>query len=193
LAPARTRAKRAPAAGAAAAEGRALDFVKEIRHVPAREPSEIERWAETVALEHLQPLGDRWLHTLGVVEQARGLSGALPSDEAGVLAAAAFLYDIGYAPSLVVTGFHPLDGAAYVAHNGHPRLAALVAHHAVARHEAALRGLSEQLDRFPREWSAVADASISAICRRDRRGGSAGRCPSVCETSPPDTRTIPRS
>ena len=34
------------------------------------------------------------------------------------LVAAAWLHDIGYAPELVETGFHPLDGARYLRREG---------------------------------------------------------------------------
>ena len=37
-----------------------------------------------------------------------------------VLVAAAWLHDIGYAPDIVATGFHPLDGARYLAGLGAP-------------------------------------------------------------------------
>ena len=124
----------------------------------AREPSEIEQWAEAVAAEHLKPLGDRWLHTLGVVDLARELTPALSANEGGTLIAAAFVHDIGYAPRLAATGFHPLDGAEYIARAGFSRLAALVAHHGGARHEAQLRGLGALLARFAREDSRVAAA-----------------------------------
>lgn len=48
------------------------------------------------------------------------------------LIAAAWLHDVGYAPSLAVTGFHPLHGARYVRALGHERIAGLVAHHSGA-------------------------------------------------------------
>jgi hypothetical protein len=72
--------------------------------------------------------------------------------------AAAYLHDIGYAPSLQRTGCHALDGALHLRSLGHERLARLVAHHAEARFEAKLRGLDRELEEFPREPSAVADA-----------------------------------
>jgi hypothetical protein len=53
----------------------------------------------------------------------------------------AYLHDIGYAPRLVRTGFHPLDGAEWLASMGEIRLANLVAHHTGALHEAGERGL----------------------------------------------------
>ena len=51
-------------------------------------------------------------------ERARGLAPVLGAD-ADLLEAAAWLHDIGYAPSLVATGFHPLDGARYLRDTQH--------------------------------------------------------------------------
>jgi hypothetical protein len=49
------------------------------------------------------------------------------------LVAAAWLHDIGYAPAIAHTGFHPLDGALYLAGSGWPdRVVMLVAHHSHA-------------------------------------------------------------
>jgi hypothetical protein len=68
------------------------------------------------------------------------------------------LCEIGYAPYLRMTGFHPLDGALYVRSCGYERLASLIAHHFAARFEAHLRGCDQLLLGFPREHSAVVDA-----------------------------------
>ncbi|GAA1769309.1 HDIG domain-containing protein [Luedemannella helvata] len=77
-----------------------------------------------------------------------------------VLIAAAWLHDVGYAPGLATTGFHPLDGARWLRHvRFDDRVAALVAHHSCAQLEADERGLRSDLDaEFDREQSAVADA-----------------------------------
>ncbi len=40
------------------------------------------------------------------------------------LVVAAYLHDIGYAPSLAIEGFHPLDGARFVREQGDDRVAA---------------------------------------------------------------------
>ena len=66
----------------------------------------------------LSPLGDRWLHTQSVVERAQEVGKAFDEEHCLLLIAAAYVHDIGYAPSLKVTGFHPLDGAYYLlSHN----------------------------------------------------------------------------
>jgi hypothetical protein len=105
------------------------------------------RWARALAERLLaDPLPRRWAHSQGVGRKAESIA-SLVGDDADALVAAAWLHDIGYAPSLVVTGFHPLDGAAYlrdVAH-GDERVCALVANHSCACVEAAGRGLGERL------------------------------------------------
>jgi hypothetical protein len=115
-------------------------------------------WAAEQAASLLAPLGDRWLHVQGVVETARWVGEVLDEEDRSYLIAAAYVHDIGYAPSLIKTGFHPLDGARYLRSLGHERLACLVAHHSEARFEAQLRGYVHELNAFPRERSATADA-----------------------------------
>jgi hypothetical protein len=104
-------------------------------------------WAEDTARTLLhEPLPRRWAHSQGVAAQARTLAPILGPD-ADLLIAAAFLHDIGYAPELHDTGFHPLDGARYL--NDTPQasdmLCRLVAHHSCAFIEADERGLAARL------------------------------------------------
>lgn len=69
-----------------------------------------------------------------------------------MLVQAAFLHDVGYSPKIAATGFHPLDGARYLAElpTVDRRVVLLVAHHSFARVEARLRGLASALDEeFP--------------------------------------------
>jgi hypothetical protein len=114
-------------------------------------------WAAEHAAELLFELPRRWLHTRGVVEGARRVSEAMVSDDGDVLVAAAYLHDVGYAPSLARTAFHPLDGAVHLRELAEERLAGLVAYHSGAEAEAGLRGLGDQLAQFDRERSDVAD------------------------------------
>jgi hypothetical protein len=59
---------------------------------------------------------------------------------------AAWLHDIGYAPTLEDTGFHPLDGARYLRRLSlDEEVVRLVAHHSCAMLEAAERGLDCEL------------------------------------------------
>ena len=120
--------------------------------------SSLLAWAEEQARSLLSPLGDRWLHTKGVVERAQEVGKAFNEEDRMLLIVAAYLHDIGYAPLLHHTDFHPLDGAQYLlAHHQH-RLASLVAYHSEAQYEAHLRGLTTALKKIPQEHSAIADA-----------------------------------
>jgi putative nucleotidyltransferase with HDIG domain len=120
-------------------------------------------WAEETACTILQtPLPRRWAHTLGVAAQASSLAPILGSD-ADLLTAAALLHDIGYAPELVDTGFHPLDGARYLSDTTRATdmLCRLVAHHSCALIEAGERGLAAQLSlEFEPARSDLTDALI---------------------------------
>src|SRR5258708_4555971 len=115
-------------------------------------------WAAVQAASFLLPLGDRWLHTQGVVAHAQQVGRAFTEEDRSLLIAAAYLHDIGYAPSLKVTAFHPIDGAYYLLSHGQKRLASIVAYHFEAQFEAQLRGLATELSKIPREYSPVADA-----------------------------------
>jgi hypothetical protein len=97
---------------------------------------------------------------------------------ADLLVAAAWLHDIGYAPALRDTGFHPLDGARHLDRHGWPaRLCGLVAHHSEAGCVAAARGLAGELAAFGREHSPMSDALTCA----DQTVGPHGRRMSVDE------------
>ncbi|MHA6798304.1 HD domain-containing protein [Bounagaea algeriensis] len=100
-----------------------------------------------------------WLNRVaGVAQRARSLR-PVSDSEADLLEAAAILHDVGYAPELATTGFHPLDGAVFLRDIGAPdRLVHLVAHHSYAALEADLRNLSSQLSEFTDEGGLVRDA-----------------------------------
>jgi HD domain len=104
-------------------------------------------WAHGLAGELLRDsLPRRWAHTRGVADCARTLA-PLVGGDAAVLESAAVLHDIGYAPPLVETGVHPLDGARYLrdAHSVDERVVRLVANHTYAPLEAEERGLRDEL------------------------------------------------
>jgi hypothetical protein len=71
----------------------------------------------------------------------------LAGEDADVLEAAAFVHDIGYAPLVRDTGFHPLDGARYLRDrtDAPPLICTLVANHTCAIIEAEGRGLAAEL------------------------------------------------
>jgi putative nucleotidyltransferase with HDIG domain len=128
--------------------------------------------AAELAESLLPQLGNRWLHTQAVAARAREASAAVSEADRDLLVAAAWLHDIGYAPELRETGFHPLDGARHLEALGAPaRLVRLVAHHSGAVYEAEQRGLSAELAVYEREDSPVLDALIFA----DMTTGPAGQ------------------
>nr|WP_203723807.1 HD domain-containing protein [Actinoplanes teichomyceticus] len=128
--------------------------------------------ARELAHELLGELPERWQHTAGVARCAEAVAGTVPIGDVPVLLAAAWLHDIGYAPPLHDSGFHPLDGARHLlARNWPIRLAGLVAHHSEARCVADRRGLGAALAAFPRENSPVTDALTYA----DQSVGPYGR------------------
>ncbi|MFJ2147417.1 HD domain-containing protein [Streptomyces microflavus] len=91
-------------------------------------------WAMAVAEAELSsPLPRRWAHTQGVAERAKEVRQVLGVN-VGLLLAAAALHDVGYAPRLAATGFHPLDGARFLRdeHGAEERLVRLVANHSFA-------------------------------------------------------------
>lgn len=115
-------------------------------------------WAAGLASEKLAAaLPGRWAHVQGVARRAHGV---VPMFWDGtLLVSAALVHDIGYAPEVAKTGFHPIDGARYLRRVGAPdRLVNLVAHHSCATVEAQLRGLSDELAEFEDERSALRDA-----------------------------------
>jgi HD domain len=86
----------------------------------------------------------RWRHVRSVARRARWTAKQLSLSED--LVAAAWLHDIGYAPELVETGFHPLDGARYLRRMGiDAQVVSLVAYHSCAEIEAEVRGLGGAL------------------------------------------------
>lgn len=117
-------------------------------------------------------LTERWLHTQGVAKRAAELAVTVPPPERPTLIAAAWLHDIGYAPAIRETGFHPLDGGLYLrAERWDDRIAALVAHHSGARFVPVERGFDLLLADFTFEDSSVTDALTYA----DQTVGPNGR------------------
>jgi putative nucleotidyltransferase with HDIG domain len=121
----------------------------------------LTEWAYPLAESLLaESLPRRWKHCLGVAERARTIAPILGKD-AELLETAAVLHDIGYAPDLAKTGFHPLDGARYLRDvaGADERVVNLVAHHSCAWMEAEARGLHDELvGEFPRESAHLNDA-----------------------------------
>lgn len=119
--------------------------------------------AQSIARDWIEsPLPRRWSHIQAVAAKAEMIAPCLDIGDRDALIAAAWLHDIGYAPKLALTGFHPLDGARWLRSNGFDeRVTRLVANHSCALLEADERGLREELEQaFPVETSSTADALI---------------------------------
>lgn len=119
------------------------------------------QWARDLAERLLaEPLPRRWAHVQGVGHKAESIA-HIVGDDADLLICAAWLHDIGYAPDVVDTGFHSLDGARYLRDIEHAeeRLCGLVAHHSCACFEARNRGLGKELiDEFALDGTSARDA-----------------------------------
>lgn len=121
------------------------------------------RTASELAEARLSSVGPRWHHVQGVATQAHVVGPTVPYQYRELLLAAAWLHDIGYAPDLRHTAFHPLDSARYLEAKGVERpLVCLVAHHSAARFEAKERGLAGELAVFELEEGPVMDALVYA-------------------------------
>jgi hypothetical protein len=119
------------------------------------------------------------------------------------LIAAAYLHDLGYAPALVETGFHGLDGARHLRALGQERLAGLVAYHSGARCEAELRGRTAELAEFTDEASPTSMALTycdmttgpagEVVTYEERLAGVEGRYGADTSSLAPCAMLAPRS
>jgi putative nucleotidyltransferase with HDIG domain len=149
-----------------------VTFRSPVPATPPRGPNHTVERARELAHHLLAPVGTRWPHTMGVAGRAAEVARTVSAADRDLLVATAWLHDIGYAPSVVDTGFHAVDGARFLYQHGWPaRLAALVAHHSGARFVAEANGAHAALEEFPYERSAVADALTYA----DQTSGPAGQ------------------
>lgn len=107
--------------------------------------------ARVIAEERLGSLAPRWAHVRGVAAVAELMIADLDVTDANAVVAAAWLHDVGYAPSVARTGFHPVDGAKLVRESGFSELVvSLVAFHSGAEFEAHERGQESLLAAFTR-------------------------------------------
>lgn len=102
--------------------------------------------ARVLAERHLAAaLPQRWRHVQAVAAEAARLCDGLDVDRRTVVCAA-WLHDIGYAPTVADTGFHPLDGARFLREQGWDgEVCRLVAHHTDAARQADPREIGEAL------------------------------------------------
>ncbi len=119
----------------------------------------------------------RWRHVQGVSARGHLFRDTCSSYHFELLIGAGLAHDIGYAPSVADTGFHPIDGARYLRKLGfHEDLVCLVAHHTCAAIEADLRDMGAILrEEFPRRDSLPHDELL--YC--DLTTGPNGECVTV--------------
>jgi hypothetical protein len=105
-----------------------------------------EREARTLAERLLAAtLPKRWRRVQAVAAEAARLCDQLNVHRCTAVSPA-WLHDIGYAPSLIDTGFHPLDGARYLRAQGWAEdICRLVAHHTDAARQADTQRLGAEL------------------------------------------------
>lgn len=134
---------------------------------------ELVSWAERTAGDLLRSaLPRRWSHVVRVAARADELAGFLGED-GELLRVSAWLHDVGYAPPLAVTGFHPLDGARFLRTTDVPdRVVGLVAFHSSAAAEADAVGCADQLAEFTDERTLTRD--LLWYC--DMTTGPDGQC-----------------
>ena len=114
---------------------------------------------EALSRELLASEGTRLAHVRTAGFVASQLAVLFDQEEAALLVAAATLHDIGYSQRIAHTGFHPLDGGAFLRAQGYPeRLARLVANHSLAVLTADEHGIHDLVEQFPREEGLLADA-----------------------------------
>src|SRR5271165_1458143 len=114
--------------------------------------------ARVVAETLLAAVPCRLAHVRGVAAAAHALRAYFDVATGDFLVAGAWLHDIGYAPSVRVPGFHPVDGAMFVRREGFDELVvSLVAFHSGAPAEARVRGISA-LSAFSEPPQRVLDA-----------------------------------
>lgn len=124
---------------------------------------QLAQQARHLATELLSSLEPRWAHVQHVARRTDELASGLEDNERDVVAAAAWLHDIGHAPDLALNGFHALDGAEHLARLGWPSVVcALVAFHTGAAFEAEERGMSDALSRFERPPDHLLDVLTAA-------------------------------
>ena len=121
----------------------------------------LPEWAIDLSRDALaSALPDRLSHCLAVGTTAGRTAGMVCETETETLAVAGVLHDIGYAPHLVQTGHHAIDGARYLAEIGIPEpVVSLVAYHSCAVVEAELRQLADQLNEF----AAPSDSFVADV------------------------------
>lgn len=131
--------------------------------------------APSVARDLLAGVGRRLAHSAAVAAQVGTVAHLVEGPWSAALVDAGWLHDVGYAPALAATGFHPLDGARWLSAHGWPEsVCRLVAWHTRAGQEAELRGVMAQLTG---EFEPPPPAAQSALTWADLTSSPTGeRC-----------------
>lgn len=130
--------------------------------VTAGEPAVVGR-ARALAADVLRDDPATLEHSSRAARAAAAAAYRIPSSRAAEVVAAAWLHDLGYAPQLQRTGFHPLDGALFLmSHDWPERIVRLVAHHSLASLEAPFYGVGHHLGVIEEVTGVDADILISA-------------------------------
>ena len=134
--------------------------------------------ARVVAADALRDDAVLLQHSARSAARAAELARRIPHSRGSEVVAAAWLHDIGYAPQIQRTGFHPLDGALFLMAGDWPeRVIRLVAHHSLASLEAPFYGVGHHLGVIEAVTGPDADILVSA----DLDGGSGEPAPTVEE------------
>ena len=145
-----------------------------------RKPVRRQRWyprgvkAAALASEVLSEVGTRFAHSRAVASQATVVAPLLGAPWSSALLDAAWLHDVGYGPSVAVTGFHPLDGARWLKAKGWSTdVCCLVAWHTRAGTEATLRHLAAELVA---EFPSPPELAQAALAWADLTSSPDGQC-----------------
>lgn len=102
--------------------------------------------ARALAIRLLSGFGTRLSHSAAVAAQVDRVVALVEPGWRSSLEDAAWLHDVGYGSAVVVTGFHPLDGARWLREHDWPsETCRLVAWHTEPLEEARLRDLDAEL------------------------------------------------
>ena len=138
--------------------------------VTSAEPPLVQRARES-ASKTLSADRNRLAHSAAAARVAAQAAGALARQEAEIIVAAAWLHDIGYAPTLRKTGYHPVDGALALMREAWPdRVVRLVAHHGLAALEAPFYSVAHHLGVIDPVPGLAAELLIYADMTSGTRG-----------------------
>ncbi|MEY3734351.1 MAG: hypothetical protein RL347_1710 [Actinomycetota bacterium] len=145
--------------------------------MPATDGTLVTR-ARALAADVLRDDTSAYEHASRTARLAASMSQGAPSTHPHEVTAAAWLHDIGYAPRLRRTGFHPLDGALFLINEGWPeRIVRLVAHHSLAALEAPFYGVGHHFGVIEPVTGVDADILTTA----DLLGGAGDTPPSLAQ------------